>query len=461
MIKVDYYAAKGGPRFGDLRDQPGMVLGWKGARGQCAGVPGTAWLHPATSGVAQIEDAHGHMVPRPKIVPETVIGYGGQWLYETSFGFEETDQDLSGWSAKWEFEDGATVSALHGTRVLSNPKPQLIKVSLIPLVSSTSIAAIPLSPLMLATRVIFPERVLKASIHEPADVRRYAALMDADTLSQLTPASVAARLAFLNEWGTDQQITKFSDALPDQERMLNDPAIAAAWVNARIVAIRTHAVENPAKAISDLQLLEPRIRQRFPPLAEPLEIDLRVIYLRDPECAGRLGQIAFQYPNSNLAKIARIRVGDLYRLLGRYKDAIAQYQAVGINADDRSLPAQDRAYSITINDLITNNYREEAMAKLTEWEMKHPMAKFDSDFLLLRARVLMFFGRWNEATLELESFQKVQPESPNQIDAEFLRARVLYERNAKDEARKIWTALAKNYPKHPLAKEAASWAAKP
>ena len=101
------------------------------------------------------------------------------------------------------------------------------------------------------------------------------------------------------------------------------------------------------------------------------------------------------------------------------------------------------------------------MAKLNEWEMKHPMAKFDSDFLLLRARALMFFGRWNEAMQEVESFQKVQPESPGQIDADFLRGRVLYERGDKPEARKIWNGIVAQYPKHPIATDARIWAAKP
>ena len=53
------------------------------------------------------------------------------------------------------------------------------------------------------------------------------------------------------------------------------------------------------------------------------------------------------------------------------------------------------------------------------------MAKFDGDYLLLRARMLNAFGRWSEALVELDSFKNVQPDSPYEIDADFQRAEAL------------------------------------
>ena len=89
------------------------------------------------------------------------------------------------------------------------------------------------------------------------------------------------------------------------------------------------------------------------------------------------------------------------------------------------------------------------------------MVKFDSDYLLLRARTLLALGRWSEALAELESFQKVQPDSPFQTDAQYYLARILYEKGSKEEARRIWNDFADNYPKHPLAPQAKEWAKKP
>jgi tetratricopeptide (TPR) repeat protein len=156
-----------------------------------------------------------------------------------------------------------------------------------------------------------------------------------------------------------------------------------------------------------------------------------------------------------------VRIGDLYRLTGDFKSAIAQYQQAAPKIDPRAAPAQDRAYSITISDFLDDSHRDDAYAKLAEWELRHPMAKFGSDFLILRARVLIAYGRWGEALSELESFQKIQPDSSFAIDADFYRARALFELGRKDEARKIWNAIARNYPKHDLALPSKDWAAKP
>ena len=115
---------------------------------------------------------------------------------------------------------------------------------------------------------------------------------------------------------------------------------------------------------------------------------------------------------------------------------------------------------MTVNDLIDKNERQEADTKLTDWELAHPMAKFSTDFLLLRSRVLTLYGRWREALVELEAYAATHPDSPYQIEVDFYRGRALYELGKKDEARKIWQAIVKNYPRSEFADQAKEWAAK-
>jgi tetratricopeptide (TPR) repeat protein len=195
------------------------------------------------------------------------------------------------------------------------------------------------------------------------------------------------------------------------------------------------------------------------------ELDLLVFYLRDLGSVPLAEQVSFQNANNEVGKLAKIRVADLNRLLGRKKEAAALYEAVQkLVADDsqgRKFGAQDRGYSIAITELIAQGYRHDAEAKLTEWELTHPMAKLESDFLLLRGRVAMEFGRWKEALQEIDSFRQMNLDSPYQIPADFDRARALYELGRKDEAHRIWKEIATRYPKHDLAKESAVWAAKP
>ncbi|HEY2341977.1 MAG TPA: tetratricopeptide repeat protein, partial [Chthoniobacteraceae bacterium] len=187
------------------------------------------------------------------------------------------------------------------------------------------------------------------------------------------------------------------------------------------------------------------------------ELEILVFYLKDPAAVELGKRVAFENPNTDVARLAKIRIGDLYRLLGKTNLAVEQYSSVQKTVSDetqgRKNAAEDRSNSITITDLIEGGYRHEAEAKLREWEIEHPMAKYDSDFLLIRGRVLMLFGRWSEALQEIESFQQMQPDSPYQIPADFYRAQALFELGKKDEARKIWAEIAKNYPKHNLADE--------
>ena len=445
LTRIDYYAAKGGRGH-----PPAMVLGWKLDNGTYQTVPAEAWLHPGTTKVEAIEDIHGGPVPMPKIELVTFIGYNDQWLYETKYSLDQT-QPLTDWTVNWEFADGVKLTGTSGMRVLLGPVPELVKVKLTR-GRETLLADSPSGTL----RIDYTALAKQASFKNPVDVRRYLELIESDPPGQINNASIQPRLAFLLEFGTDQEIAKFMDGYPQGERDSTD----ALWLRARVASMLAHAESDPKKAVAELQALSFKVRQFMPDLTNTLEIDLLAFYKNDPDAIGRMSEIGFLDSKSNVSKTAKVRIGDLYRLLGRYKEAIAQYQGIGIKGDDRSLPAQDRAYSITVRELLEANRRDEAQAKLGEWEIRHPMAKFDSDFLLLRARMLMLYGRWNQALSEIESFEKVQPESAYQIDSEFFRARILFEKGRKDEARKIWAEIAKSYPKHPLAGAAKEWGGK-
>ena len=53
-----------------------------------------------------------------------------------------------------------------------------------------------------------------------------------------------------------------------------------------------------------------------------------------------------------------------------------------------------------------------------------------------------------------DSFKKIQHDSPWLIDADFFRAEALSGLGKKEEAKKIWRGIAKDYPKHELAEQA-------
>jgi TolA-binding protein len=161
-----------------------------------------------------------------------------------------------------------------------------------------------------------------------------------------------------------------------------------------------------------------------------------------------------------LANMAQIRLGDYHLLNGRLEEATRCFAAVP-GAAARQGPVIDRAHSLAIEDFVKDQHLPEARAKLDEWERQRPMARLEGDQLLWRARVNFLAEDWARALQDLETSLKVRPGAPEEIDARFWQGRALYELGRKDEARKIWQQLIKDYPKHERAEAAKLWAAKP
>ncbi|MEI8233630.1 MAG: tetratricopeptide repeat protein [Verrucomicrobiota bacterium] len=446
LVKIDYYAAKGDvPPGGRL--EAATVLGWQ-LPDHFETIPPEAWIHPGSAQTGPPYGTDGQPLPLPKASVISFLGFGGQWLYETQFELHQP-QPAAGWTSTWKFEDGASVTGTAGTRLLSGKEAQLLQCSL------TRNGSILNAPLL----VVVPDHLRRTSVNDPADIARTLALIDAEPAAGLTADAVRARLVFICEYGSDQEIARLAAQWPDPPQ--NDPL----WVPVRLALLRAHAQTAPAQAKQEFyalsQTLDPALRKIYADELGLAEMNLLVFCLRDAGAFGRLTQLAFQNASNNLSLVAKIRMGDLHRLLGHYKEAAAQYQNLGKKGPDTALPVKDSAASLAVRDLLERGYTREAQQKLAEWEQRRPMVKFDSDFLLLRARTLLAFGRWTEALAELESFQKVQPESPFQTDAQFYLARLRYEKGEKEEARKLWNAFAKDYPQHPLASQAKEWADKP
>jgi tetratricopeptide (TPR) repeat protein len=442
LTKIDYYHVKVGDR------DPAAVLGWqKDARLQA--IPAEAWLHPGTAQVDKIEEAHGWPIPIVKVDANSYIGYEQQWYYDTKFSLPGAK--LNGWTVQWQFEDGAIFTGAECRRIITNSSQQIVAITLQR--GSDQARGV--------KQFSFPDDLRAASIKNPNDVANYLDLLAHETPSLLSQFTLAGDLVFLRDFATDEQMAPFAEAWLKKGPASDEPL----WIPAQLAHLRALARSNPQAAVAELRNIDPQARNRYARQLDMLELDILVFYLHDASVQDVANRFSFQNPNSDIEQFAKIRVGDYYRLTDHYPEAIAEYQSVQKTIVDesagRKLPAQDQAYSITIKDLLDKNLRNEAADKLSEWELKHPMAKFDGDYLLLRGRMLNAFGRWNEALSELDSFKKVQHDSPYVIDADFYRAQALDGLGKKDEARKIWNEIATDYPKYELVAQCKALAAKP
>lgn len=441
LLKIEYYAAKGEVPAGAPL-VAAMVLGWD-REGRMENIPESAWMHPGTTEVRPIQSITGTWLPTPKIKVDSFVAYGNQWFYEIAFTLHHKRMN----EVSWEFADGAVLNAISGTRLLTGAESQLVKLKIHCKDSITE----------QVTRIDVPERLQRTSINDPTSVRRLIKMLLAESGLQLSADSYRNRLSFVCDFGTDQELARFVGPKPN----LN-PADQF-QLKAELARLRLASQADPQQARTELsallQILPQNLRNQCAKEMATTEMDLAVFGLRDASALGRLRQIAFLNFEVDLAMIAKVRIGDLYRLLGQYKEAIAQYMSC--NEEKKNPAAKDAANSIAVRSFLDQGNLQDAVSKLEAWELHHPMAKFDSDFLLLHARALLELGRWQHAQAELDSFHAIQPDSPYLIDLQFYQARILFEKGDKEKARQLWNELATKYPKHPLATEAKLWAAKP
>ena len=432
FTKIDYYQAKIGG------GESAAVLGWQ-KNGKFETIPQEAWLHPGTARIVKMESARGWPVPLIGVRFGSYIGYEGHWLSDVEC-FAPPDLP-SDWTAEWRFEDGAIFTGAKCERVLAGNKPQRVTLKLRR--GNDGIEAV--------KRLVLPDNLREASVKNPADLGWYLGLIDKENPALLAPPTLDAILPLLIEFADNEHIAKFAAAWLEKSH----PPAGDLWFRAQMARFQSLAQNDPRRALEELKRLDPAARKKYAQLFALFELELRVFNLRDPAAEELARRIVFDFPESETATLAKIRVGDLFRLTDRIKPAVEQYRAIQKTVADesggRKLPAQDRAYSITVENLLESKLRREASDKLRAWELGHPMAKFESDFLLLRARMLNAFGRWAEALVELDSFKKIQRDTPCEIDADFYRAEALNALGKKDEAGKIWENISSKYPHHELA----------
>ena len=401
------------------------------------------WVTPGTTERVKLEHIQFGVIPPLLVNHRDYIGWDGLWLFDSELKFAPglpADCSLS-----WEFTDGGKSDKPVAERVFSGLHP-------VGVIATLKRGA---DSLRIAFRVSLGGRVKEASINNRSDLDRYLNKIAVEDLSKVDSEGLKGFFRFAREFGTEQQTGKVAAAWIARNPDPSDPN----WIMGLVSRLRGTAQVEPKAALTELAKLPPAVAKRFLRELALFELDTRVILLKDNSAVAFAQQLLSAFAQQpEVVQLIRTRIGDLYRLQGRLKEAEEIYGAVQRTVQDesagRKFAAQDRANAVAVGNLIEGGYRLEAEARLQLWELAHPMAKLQSDFLLLRAQAHMLFGRWGEALQEVDSFKALNPESPFQIPADFHRARALAGLGRVEEARKVWSSIVTQYPKHPLAESA-------
>ena len=436
--KVEYFHA--------VADPPAaMVLGWEQA-GKLGNVPPEAWVHPGKVSAAAIEAHDAAPVPLATLTAERYLGYGGEW-YVIVRG--TIPKPTEGWEVEWQWPDGKRAPE-------RGPDVRRLWMSL--------------DPLQLTLRLrngqrtieghsvlVIPRNIEAASINHERQLAEFTGLLNTEDPNKLSESARRAGFVLTSAFLPVATATQWAESW----LMLAKPG-GELWVTAMTMAIRETAKRDPKTALRRLHDLSKPALAALGRTASMLELDILVFGLQDAAVLGLVERLR-KGGDKPLTTLALIRLGDYHLLNGHIEEAARCFAEAlpGREAAAGKAPVIDRAYSLAIEDLVNGNHLDEARAKLDAWELQRPAAKLEGDQLLWRARVMFLAGEWQRALLDLQTSLKVRPASPEEIDVRFWQARTLFELGRKDEARNIWNALVKDYPKHERAEAAKLWANKP
>lgn len=402
--------------------------------------PDTWYEHPGTTDTGGIERVNGEPVPLPIVTLESYIGWNDLWFFEASAKLP--DQLPAGWTANWEFDAGGPATGTNVRKVLAGMELMPVKVTLTNGTAKLTGFTIPNT---------FAE-VHEASINEPADTARYCELISSDAPESITPAALGAFCAFLSEFGPSDLLAKYVPVWIKSNPDRNSPLlekVMPSYISALAQTSPKEALDVLKKARADFR--SPEMQKKL----ELLQLDILVFILQDPTAVDLGHSLSFLLKGTPEEKLGDIRVGDYYRLSSQPDKAIASYQAAQTpEARTKKQAAVDQSNSMQVKNLIDGEEPRDAMEMLSTWELQNPMAKLQSDYLLLRSRALIALGRNAEAVRELQSFAELNPDSPYQIDTEFYLAAALKGLGRTKEAEVLWKQIIEKYPKSQLAREA-------
>jgi tetratricopeptide (TPR) repeat protein len=419
-----------------------MALGWE-KEGKLGTIPAEAWVHPGKVQAGAIESKDGAPIPLPELVAERYLGYGNEWYVSVKGVVANAGV---GWQVEWVWPDGHVGKGTETRRLWMSLEPLRVVVRLRK------------DRQMIEGRrtLVIPRGMEAASVNNGGQLASFLELLKAEDPAASTESARESGFILAKDFLPSSEAAKWAEAWLKSAKPEGE-----VWLDAVKMAIRETGKRDPKAALDRLAKLSDPARAAMGREADLLELDLRVFGLKDPMVVGLVAKLE-KSGDEVVSRMAKIRLGDYHLLHDRIEDAVRCFAAaVPDNKEsERKAPVVDRSHSLAIENLIHHKHLAEARVKLIQWERQRPAAKIESDQLYWRARVMFLADEWNRALQDLETSLRIRPGAPEEIDVLFWQGRALFELGRKEEAKTIWNALMKEYPKHERAEAAKQWAEK-
>ena len=157
--------------------------------------------------------------------------------------------------------------------------------------------------------------------------------------------------------------------------------------------------------------------------------------------------------------LLKARIGDAYRFEGKVDEATAAYREAQAQdarlMEPRKAAVLERAHRETALSNLKQERYPALRDELFQWEADFPMASLGGDLPLLSGRYFQAIGDDPRAAVEFQTMLKLNPLHPSLPEITFRLGQSLWRMGKKDEAKKLFAKVAKDYPNSPFAD--ASW----
>ncbi|MBN1808115.1 MAG: tetratricopeptide repeat protein [Planctomycetes bacterium] len=240
---------------------------------------------------------------------------------------------------------------------------------------------------------------------------------------------------------------------------------ASTVAESAVTLSRGMSVLDPAKALQLLTRVQDALAKSPPELARVLlaQADVHFYYLNDDKKALELydrivGRFAGKV-HEHTVRIAKIRIGDLYRKQKDYNKALRAYtdaERLKINPwpEDRLAVRKGSLY-LEVESYLKDGRLDDAASSLDTLEWEYPAERLRGESSLLRGRLALAARNTPEAFKQLLALVDVNPGSEYAAECIFLAALIRRQEGRTDEAKALEKRIVDEYPESPRAAELA------
>ncbi len=290
-------------------------------------------------------------------------------------------------------------------------------------------------------------------------LQQYAATVSGYDFAALSDKSIAVACQLFERTGQDRRIVRAAQALLSRDKVAVQPLQTVVLMYADILASAGRDAEAAQAMLRASRLADSRLVRAH------LMLRAGQRFARAPGCDEQAMEIfqeiisTFTSPNlAGLARLARVGIGDVWRVRGDYAKAQAAYAEAGLAAGrsggDEAIIRGDMTRHVEA--YLRGEDHDAADDYLQRWAAELPMDMLGGYWSLLQAKVSLARSRYRDAIEEVNVLLGVNPASVYAPELLMVGAEAHERMGHTAAARAALRRLADEYPESQLAAEAAA-----